>query len=121
MGKDAVTYGTVKLKKSIPIFPQLQYVQSGLEGTDVYAKKASYLALAAVVEGCSGYIRTKYLESFLQCICRGITDEVSQVRDAALFTLGQFSEFLQVSSYQVLVPNHKISPLHLYCTPSYVR
>ncbi|XP_021926547.1 importin-4-like isoform X1 [Zootermopsis nevadensis] len=75
--------------------PLLQHIQRGLEGTDLYAKKASYLALAAVVEGCCDCIRTKHLESFLQCICKGITDQVAIVRDAALFALGQFSEHLQ--------------------------
>jgi hypothetical protein len=64
----------------------------------LYAKKASHLALAVVVEGCSECIRTKYLESFLQCICKGITDPAGVVRNAALFALGQFSEHLQVGS-----------------------
>ncbi|KAJ4431592.1 hypothetical protein ANN_20191, partial [Periplaneta americana] len=80
---------------------QLQHIQRGLEGTDLYAKKASHLALAVVVEGCSECIRTKYLESFLQCICKGITDPAGVVRNAALFALGQFSEHLQpdISQY----------------------
>ncbi|XP_069698314.1 importin-4-like [Periplaneta americana] len=81
--------------------PLLQHIQRGLEGTDLYAKKASHLALAVVVEGCSECIRTKYLESFLQCICKGITDPAGVVRNAALFALGQFSEHLQpdISQY----------------------
>lgn len=62
----------------------------------MYAKKASHLALAVVVEGCSECIRTKYLELFLQCISKGITDPAGVVRNAALFALGQFSEHLQV-------------------------
>jgi hypothetical protein len=78
-------------------FLQLQHVQGGLESTDVYAKKASHLALAVVVEGCSESIRTKYLELFLQCVSKGITDSAAVVRNAALFALGQFSEHLQVS------------------------
>jgi len=77
---------------------QLQHVQKGLESTDVYAKKASHLALAVVVEGCSECIRTKYLELFLKCISKGITDPAGVVRNAALFALGQCSEHLQVSS-----------------------
>lgn len=75
--------------------PLLQHVQKGLESTDVYAKKASHLALAVVVEGCSECIRTKYLELFLKCISKGITDPAGVVRNAALFALGQFSEHLQ--------------------------
>lgn len=67
----------------------------------MYAKKASYLAIAVLAEGCSEHIRTKYLQSFLQCICKGITDPNAVVRNAALFALGQFSEHLQpeISQY----------------------
>ncbi|XP_031846773.1 importin-4 [Nomia melanderi] len=84
------------------LIPQLlHYIEPSLQGTDVYAKKASYLAMAVLAEGCSEYIRTKYLESFLRCTCQGITDSVPVVRNAALFALGQFSEHLQpdISKY----------------------
>lgn len=72
-----------------------------MQGTDVYAKKASYLTMAVLAEGCSEYIRTKYLESFLRCTCQGISDPIPVVRNAALFALGQFSEHLQpeISQY----------------------
>ena len=91
-------------------FWQLQHVQKGLESTDVYAKKASHLALAVVVEGCSECIRTKYLELFLKCVSKGITDPAGVVRNAALFALGQFSEHLQVSS------SHTSSNMRYCCT-----
>ncbi|XP_060832672.1 importin-4-like [Bombus pascuorum] len=84
------------------LIPQLlQYIEPSLQGTDVYAKKASYLAMAVLAEGCSEYIRTKYLESFLHCTCQGISDPIPVVRNAALFALGQFSEHLQpnISQY----------------------
>ncbi|XP_053972274.1 importin-4-like [Hylaeus volcanicus] len=84
------------------LIPQLlQYIEPSLQGTDIYAKKASYLAMAVLAEGCSEYIRTKYLESFLRCTCQGITDSIPVVRNAALFALGQFSEHLQpdISQY----------------------
>ncbi|XP_050478225.1 importin-4-like isoform X2 [Bombus huntii] len=84
------------------LVPQLlQYIEPSLQGTDVYAKKASYLAMALLAEGCSEYIRTKYLESFLRCTCQGISDPTPVVRNAALFALGQFSEHLQpnISQY----------------------
>ncbi|KOC63425.1 Importin-4 [Habropoda laboriosa] len=73
----------------------LQYIEPSLQGTDIYAKKASFLAMAVLAEGCSEYIRAKYLESFLRCTCQGITDSIPVVRNAALFALGQFSEHLQ--------------------------
>ncbi|XP_003693033.1 importin-4 [Apis florea] len=84
------------------LIPQLlQYIEPSLQGTDVYAKKASYLTMAVLAEGCSEYIRTKYLESFLRCTCQGISDPIPVVRNAALFALGQFSEHLQpeISQY----------------------
>nr|CAD7413649.1 unnamed protein product [Timema poppensis] len=52
--------------------PLLQYVEPSLQGDDVYKQKASYLTMAVLAEGCAEHIRTKYLESFLQCICKGI-------------------------------------------------
>ncbi|KAJ8668090.1 hypothetical protein QAD02_009753 [Eretmocerus hayati] len=73
----------------------LQHIENGLKGNDMYAKKASYLSMAVLAEGCSEFIRSKYLETFLQCICQGITDPAPVVRNAALFALGQFSEHLQ--------------------------
>ncbi|XP_043465104.1 importin-4-like [Leptopilina heterotoma] len=79
----------------------LLHIEPGLEGTDIYKKKAAYLAMAVLAEGCSEYIRTSYLETFVRCICSGIVDPTPVVRNAALFALGQFSEFLQpdISNY----------------------
>ncbi|KAJ1525478.1 hypothetical protein ONE63_010288 [Megalurothrips usitatus] len=79
----------------------LEYIEPALTGNNLYAKKAAYLALAVLVEGCSDYIRNNYLEQFLKCVCKGITDEAGVVRNAALFALGQFSEHLQpeISEY----------------------
>ncbi|XP_017888011.1 importin-4-like [Ceratina calcarata] len=84
------------------LIPQLlRYIEPSLQGNDVYAKKASYLSMAVLAEGCSEYIRSKYLESFLRCTCQGIADSDLVVRNAALFALGQFSEYLQpdISQY----------------------
>ncbi|XP_075230407.1 importin-4-like [Lycorma delicatula] len=92
-------------EKVIP--PLLQYIQPGLEGNDLYMKKAAYLSMAMLSEGCSDYIRTKHLEQFLRYVCKGITEQASVVRNAALFALGQFSEYLQpeISCYaQELLP-----------------
>lgn len=74
----------------------LTRIEPALQGEDVYAQKASYLALAVLAEGCADHIRTKYLESFLKCICNGIRNPNVVVRNAAFFALGQFSEHLQV-------------------------
>ncbi|XP_014603697.1 PREDICTED: importin-4-like isoform X1 [Polistes canadensis] len=79
----------------------LKHIEPGLQGTDIYVKSSSYLVMAVLAEGCSEHIRSKYLESFLRCICQGIADAAPIVRSAALFALGQFSEHLQpdISQY----------------------
>lgn len=74
----------------------LTKVEPALQGTDIYAQKAAYLALAVLAEGCADYIRNKYLEAFLKCIYNGIRNANVVVRNAAFFALGQFSEHLQV-------------------------
>jgi len=74
---------------------QLQHIEPGLDSTNVYAKKASYVAIAILAEGCSEYICSMYLKSFLRYICIGIKDSTLMVRNAALYALGQFSEHLQ--------------------------
>jgi len=79
----------------------LGHIEPALTGNNIYAKKAAYLAMAVLVEGCSDYIRTKYLQQFLTCVCKGIADEAGVVRNASFFALGQFSEHLQpeISDY----------------------
>ncbi|KAL6429712.1 hypothetical protein ACFW04_007549 [Cataglyphis niger] len=79
----------------------LRHIEPGFQSTDMYTKKASYVAIAVIAEGCSEYIRSNYLEFFLRGICQGITDSSPVVRNAALYALGQFSEHLQpeISQY----------------------
>lgn len=79
----------------------LRHIEPGFQSTDIYMKKASYVAIAVLAEGCAEYIRSNYLEFFLRCICQGITDSSPTVRNAALYALGQFSEHLQpeISQY----------------------
>lgn len=72
-----------------------------MQGTDIHAKKAAYVAMAMLAAGCCEYIRSKYLETFLHCICQGIAHPSPVVRNAALFALEQFSLHLQpeISQY----------------------
>ena len=76
----------------------LSHVQPALQqGTDGNPgmTKAAFNALAVSAEGCSEYIRTKkYLGSFLQVIAQGIKSPHRSVRNAALYAVGQFSEYL---------------------------
>ncbi|KAH3769238.1 hypothetical protein DPMN_170487, partial [Dreissena polymorpha] len=64
-------------------------------------RKAAYIALAVIVEGCADYIANKYLHAVLQCVCKGLSDPEPLVRNSALFAMGQFSEHLQpdISKY----------------------
>ena len=73
----------------------MKHIEPSLESNDIYEVKAAFLAMAVLAEGCSEYIRTKYLESFLKCIIKGISYSNPVVKNAAYFALGQFSEHLQ--------------------------
>lgn len=80
-------------EKLIP--PLLQLLEPALKGADPLPKKASYLCMAVIAEGCSEAICAKYLPDLLAIVKVGITDPCPVVRNAAFFALGQFSEHLQ--------------------------
>ncbi|XP_055534571.1 importin-4-like [Wyeomyia smithii] len=86
-------------KQLIPTLMAL--LEPALRGNDPLAKKASYLSIAVIAEGCSEHICNKYLKALLDVIKTGITDPNPMIRNAALFALGQFSEHLQpeISQY----------------------
>lgn len=75
--------------------PLLALIEPALKGTDPLAKKAAYLTMAVIAEGCGEAICAKYLKLMLDTIKVGIVDNNPVVRNAALFALGQFSEYLQ--------------------------
>ncbi|XP_035916809.1 importin-4-like [Anopheles stephensi] len=78
------------------LFPPLMaLLEPALAGHDPLPKKAAYLSIAVIAEGCSEHICSKYLRVLVDVIKRGITDENVMIRNAALFALGQFSEHLQ--------------------------
>ncbi|KAJ8963724.1 hypothetical protein NQ317_011346 [Molorchus minor] len=89
----------IPAEKVVPYI--LTKVEPAIQGGDIYAQKAAYLALAVLAEGCSERIRHKYLEPFLKCVCSAIHNPNAVVRNAALFALGQFAEHLQpeISKY----------------------
>lgn len=86
-------------EKLIP--PLLALLKPALESGNPLYKKAAYLSIAVIAEGCSESICRKYLRSLLDCVKIGITEENPVVRNAAFFALGQFSEYLQpeISKY----------------------
>jgi importin-4 len=94
------------LALSIPpksLIPQLlQLLEPALQTSlDPQQKKAAYLSIAVIAEGCASTICKKYLRPLLDCIKTGITDGNPIIRNSALFALGQFSEHLQpeISQY----------------------
>ncbi|XP_076355100.1 importin-4-like isoform X1 [Tachypleus tridentatus] len=77
-----------------PLIAEIDYSLNSCKN-DPYRRKAAYLAIAVIAEGCAESIRNKYLQKFLHLIGQGITDSDQIVKNAALFALGQFSEHLQ--------------------------
>ncbi|XP_053955032.1 importin-4-like [Anastrepha ludens] len=84
---------SVPPEKLIP--PLLQLLEPALQGPDPLPRRAAYLSMAVIAEGCSEAICNKYLETMLNIVKVGITDPIPLVRNAAFFALGQFSEHLQ--------------------------
>uniref|UniRef100_A0A1A9W4X5 Importin N-terminal domain-containing protein n=1 Tax=Glossina brevipalpis TaxID=37001 RepID=A0A1A9W4X5_9MUSC len=84
---------SVPPEKLIP--PLLRLLEPALQGQDPLQRRAAYLSMAVIAEGCSEAICNKYLETMLNIVKVGITDPIPIVRNAAFFALGQFSEHLQ--------------------------
>ena len=62
---------------------------------DLFQRKAAYLALGELAEGCADYIRNKHLQNAAETCMKGLTDQSVIVRNAALFALGQYAEHIQ--------------------------
>ncbi|KAL5021050.1 hypothetical protein ScPMuIL_000205 [Solemya velum] len=73
----------------------MSMVEPSLVSETPGSRRAAFIAMAVVVEGCADYITNKYLQVVLQVVCKGLSDPEHTVRNAALFALGQFSEHLQ--------------------------
>uniref|UniRef100_H2ZPS2 Importin N-terminal domain-containing protein n=1 Tax=Ciona savignyi TaxID=51511 RepID=H2ZPS2_CIOSA len=72
----------------------MPFVQSCIAGNEAHHRRGLLLTLACLCEGTSEFIRTNHLHSFVELVCRGAVDEHPKVRNAAMFALGQFSEYL---------------------------
>jgi len=75
--------------------PLLKIVEEASLSLDAHTRKAALILLAVSTEGCSDYIRHKHLSAYIAIACKSVTDPERVVRNAALFSLGQFSEYLQ--------------------------
>ena len=73
----------------------MAHLTPALNSSDPTLLKGAFEAIAVSAEGCSDHIRKKHLTSLLKCIGMGIKHEVPAVRNAALYALGQFSEYMQ--------------------------
>ena len=71
------------------------HLNPALNSSDPSLLKGAYEALAVSAEGCSDHIRKKYLTTFLKYLDSGIKHSMPAVRNAALYALGQFSEYMQ--------------------------
>lgn len=103
-------------EKLIP--PLLALIDPALKSNDPLHKKAAYLSMAVIAEGCGEAICAKYLRLLLDCIKVGIVDPNPLVRNAALFALGQFSEHLQpdITKYASEILPILFEFLHQLCT-----
>ncbi|XP_017087549.2 importin-4 isoform X2 [Drosophila bipectinata] len=86
-------------EKLIP--PLLHILETALQSPDPIRRRAAFLAMAVIAEGCSDSITSKYLEAMLNIIKGGIADQSPFVRNSAFFCLGQFAEHMQpeISKY----------------------
>ena len=73
----------------------MAHLTPALNSSDPALLKGAFEAIAVSAEGCSDHIRKKHLTSLLKCIGMGIKHQVPAVRNAALYALGQFSEYMQ--------------------------
>ncbi|CAG2192297.1 IPO4 [Mytilus edulis] len=81
-------------EKLIPNLMQL--VEPLISSENPLVRRACFLSVAVVAEGCADYIIKKHLQPLLHCVVSGLNDPDQGVRNGALFAMGQFSEHLQV-------------------------
>ncbi|XP_065913448.1 importin-4-like [Dysidea avara] len=81
--------------------PVLNLVMPWTSSNEKLERKAALIAIAVMAEGCSEFIRKQgHLSSLLQHIYNSMSDKEPLVCNAALFAVGQFSEFLQPEIHQ---------------------
>ncbi|ESN91050.1 hypothetical protein HELRODRAFT_104231 [Helobdella robusta] len=73
----------------------LKLTEPAMNSENVRVRSAAFLAVAVSTEGCSENIRIRHMKKLLRSIYKGMLDEASEVRNSAMFALGEFSEYLQ--------------------------
>lgn len=61
------------------------------------ALKASFMTMAFVSDGCSEYLKKSYLKQFVTAIKMGLNSSNETVKSAAMYALGEVSQYVQVS------------------------
>eukprot|EP00697_Spironema_sp_BW2_P012635 gnl/Spiro4/29236_TR14301_c0_g1_i1.p1 gnl/Spiro4/29236_TR14301_c0_g1~~gnl/Spiro4/29236_TR14301_c0_g1_i1.p1 ORF type:complete len:1062 (-),score=270.33 gnl/Spiro4/29236_TR14301_c0_g1_i1:87-2870(-) len=72
----------------------VQCLQRALYSDDPMHRKAGYLCLASIAEGCTKVMRYR-MEELMPEVVRGLQDPVPVVVSACLFALSEFSQYLQ--------------------------
>lgn len=76
---------------------QIKLIDSAYTTQDPNALKASYTTMAFVSDGCSEYLKKSYLKQFVTAIKMGLNSSNETVKSAAMYALGEVSQFVQVS------------------------
>jgi len=69
---------------------------------DPNALKASYTTMAFVSDGCSEYLKKSYLKQFVTAIKMGLNSSNETVKSAAMYALGEVSQYVQVGIFKFL-------------------
>lgn len=73
-------------------------IDSAYTSQDPNALKASYVTMAFVSDGCSEYLKKSYLKQFVTAIKMGLNSSNETVKSAAMYALGEVSQYVQVSN-----------------------
>ncbi|ALC49575.1 CG32165 [Drosophila busckii] len=75
--------------------PLLQLLEPALLSAQAQRRRAAFIAMAAIAEGCSRAIRNTHLAQMMRIITSGMADDACSVRIACFYALGQFAQHLQ--------------------------
>lgn len=73
------------------------------------ALRASYTTMAFVSDGCSEYLKKNYLKQFVTAIKMGLNSSNETVKSAAMYALGEVSQYVQVSKLNFLIDQININ------------
>lgn len=73
----------------------LPLIQNCSESQQDSHRRGLLLTLACLTEGTSEYIKDNHMRPFVTFACQGAASDDEQTRNAAMFAIGQFAEFLE--------------------------